>query len=93
MRNVALAINLPSRDFLLHRICPHSLRVGDATALKLGRWDTIILQKYRRWSSTTFFTYIHEQIAHLGKNVSKLMGKKRLFFNPFLPAGARIFFT
>ena len=81
LRQAAIQINLPAKGFPLHRICPHSLRAGGATALKLGGWDVVTIQKYGRWTSTTFLTYIHEQIAHLGKNVSKSMGQQRNFFN------------
>ena len=49
----------------------HSLHAGGAIALKLaaGESDTTI-QKYGRWSSTTFLDYIHNQITHLSKSIS-----------------------
>ena len=48
----------------------HSLRTGGAMALKLhGEADTTIM-KMGRWTSLTFLQYIHNQIAHLSKDIS-----------------------
>ena len=59
----------------------HSLRAGGAMALKLnGASDTTIM-KMGRWTSMTFLQYIHNQIAHLSKNLSKKMSKKVRFQN------------
>ena len=51
----------------------HSLQAGGVMAMKLaGETDTTIKTKYVRWSSSnTWLDYIHNQIAHLAKNVSK----------------------
>ena len=47
----------------------HSLRAGGAMALKLqGASDTTI-KKQGRWTSMTFLQYIHNQIAHLSKDL------------------------
>ena len=59
----------------------HSLRAGGAMALKLhGESDTTIM-KMGRWTSLTFLQYIHNQIAHLNKDISKKMGTKLHFQN------------
>ena len=59
----------------------HSLRAGGAMALKLqGASDTTIM-KMGRWTSLTFLQYIHNQIAHLNKDISKKMSKRITFQN------------
>ena len=59
----------------------HSLRAGGAMALKLhGENDTTIM-KTGRWTSLTFLQYIHNQIAHLSKDLSKKMGTHIKFTN------------
>ena len=81
IKHTAKVIKLPQRGFPLARLAPHSLRAGGATALAIAGWDTVTIKKYGRWSSCTFLTYIHEQIAALGRNVSKSMSKKYNFYN------------
>ena len=59
----------------------HSLRAGRAMALKLhGESDTTIM-KMGRWTSLTFLQYIHNQIAHLSKDISTKMSTKLKFQN------------
>jgi hypothetical protein len=59
----------------------HSLRAGGAMALKLhGESDTTIM-KQGRWSGLTFLQYIHNQIGHLSKNLSKKMATPLPFTN------------
>ena len=59
----------------------HSLRAGGAMTLKLqGENDTTIM-KMGRWTSLTFLQYIHNQIAHLSKDISTKMSKKLHFQN------------
>ena len=59
----------------------HSLRAGGTMALKLqGASDTTIM-KIGRWTSLTFLQYIHNQITHLNKNISKQMSKHITFQN------------
>ena len=59
----------------------HTLRAGGAMALKLqGASDTTIM-KIGRWTSLTFLQYIHNQIAHLNKNISLQMSGKITFQN------------
>ena len=59
----------------------HSLRAGGAMALKLAGENDTTIQKYGRWSSTTFLDYIHNQIAHLSKSISTKMSTKFTFTN------------
>ena len=59
----------------------HSLRAGGAMALKLNGYDDTVIMKMGRWRSTTFLQYIHNQIAHLSKDVSKKMSMKLPFVN------------
>jgi hypothetical protein len=50
-------------------------------ALKLhGASDTTIM-KQGRWSSLTFLMYIHEQIGHLAKDLTKHMNTPVPFLN------------
>jgi hypothetical protein len=59
----------------------HSLRAGGAMALKLNGYDDTVIMKMGRWQSITFLQYIHNQIAHLSKDVSKKMSMKLPFVN------------
>jgi hypothetical protein len=59
----------------------HSLRAGGAMSLKLHGFDDTTIMKMGRWTSLTFLQYIHNQIAHLSKNVSKKMSRTLPFLN------------
>ena len=59
----------------------HSLRAGGAMALKLHGFDDTTIMKMGRWTSLTFLMYIHTQIAHLGKDISKAMSTELPFLN------------
>ena len=59
----------------------HSLRAGGAMALKLQGVSDTTIQKQGRWRSTTFLQYIHNQIAHLTKDLSTKMSTKLTFTN------------
>jgi hypothetical protein len=59
----------------------HSLRAGGAMALKLQNYDDTTIMKMGRWTSLTFLQYIHSQIAHLSKGVSKKMSEPLPFLN------------
>ena len=59
----------------------HSLRAGGAMALKLHGYDDTTIMKMGRWSGLTFLQYIHNQIAHLSKDVSKKMSILLPFLN------------
>ena len=49
----------------------HSLRAGGAMALKLHSESDTTIMKHGRWSGLTFLQYIHNQIGHLSKDLSK----------------------
>ena len=78
---VASKIGLIDRGFPTDRIGSHSLRAGGATAMKLNRIDDMLIKKYGRWSSDTFLTYIHEQIAGLADGISAAMATQIKFYN------------
>ena len=59
----------------------HSLRAGGAMAMKLNGCDIITIMKSGRWTSLTFLTYIHNQVAHLGANITHRMASNVPFFS------------
>ena len=59
----------------------HSLRAGGAMALKLHGFDDTTIMKIGRWTSLTFLQYIHTQIAHLSKDISRKMSIPLPFLN------------
>ena len=40
-------------------------------ALKLHGYDDTTIMKMGRWTSLNFFQYVHNQIAHLSKDISQ----------------------
>ena len=75
------ALNLHDNGIDADLVGAHSLRAGGAMALKLHGYDEITIMKMGRWRSLTFTQYIHEQIAHLAKDVSKKMSIPLPFLN------------
>ena len=59
----------------------HSLRAGGAMALALAGFESTVIMKMGRWTSLTFQMYIHNQIAHLSKNISEKMSTDLPFMN------------
>ena len=81
IRSAAKSLNLHKCGLDIDLLGVHSLRAGGAMALKLqGEPDTTIM-KLGRWTSLTFLQYIHNQIAHLSKDISRKMSKKFHFQN------------
>ena len=81
IRKAATRLNLEQSGLDNDLIGVHSLRAGGAMALKLqGEADTTIM-KMGRWTSLTFLQYIHNQIAHLSKDISQKMSKPLQFQN------------
>lgn len=72
---------LERKGFPIDRVGSHSLRAGGAMALKLNGVDIILIKKYGRWSSDTFLTCIHEQIAGLATGISSAMARDIKFYN------------
>ena len=82
------AVRKSAKELQLHEngidpdlIGVHSLRAGGAMALKLQGVSDTTIQKQGRWRSTTFLQYIHNQIAHLTKDLSTKMSTKLTFTN------------
>ena len=74
-------LNLANQGIDIDLVGAHSLRAGGAMALKLhGESDTTMM-KMGRWTSLTFLQYIHSQIAHLSKDLSKKMSIPLPFLN------------
>ena len=84
---IRTAVRGAVQDLSLHRIGikasdvgSHSLRAGGAMAMKLNGCDLVTIMKGGRWTSLTFLTYIHNQIAHLGANITGRMASQVPFF-------------
>ena len=81
IRSAVSKLKLEENGINLDLVGVHSLRAGGAMALKLqGESDTTIM-KMGRWRSLTFLQYIHNQIAHLSKDISTKMSTKMSFQN------------
>jgi hypothetical protein len=50
-------------------------------ALKLNGYGKTEIMKLGRWTSTTFLTYIHSQIAALSAGIATRMTRRIEFFN------------
>lgn len=81
VRAACTALKLEEKGFDPDLIGAHSLRAGGAMAMKLHGEDAITIKKIGRWTSLTFTQYIHNQIAHLNKDVSKKMSIPLPFLN------------
>ena len=81
VRMAARQTNLPANGYDLTRIGAHSLRASGAMALKLNGYDKETIMKIGRWSSDTFMTYIHSQIAALTIGVAAKMTRQVHFQN------------
>lgn len=67
------ASGLLDRGHTLDRVSSHSIRASGAMALKLNKEPSDTIKKLGRWSSDTFLTYIHSQIAALTVGVAARM--------------------
>ena len=81
VRNAATALNLHQTVMDTDLIGVHSLRAGGAMALKLQGGNDTTIMKMGRWTSLTFLQYIHNQIAHLSKDMATKMSQKLDFQN------------
>ena len=81
VRTTANLLNLRNQAIDPDLIGAHLLRAGGAMALKLHRYDDTTIMKMGRWTSLTFLQYIHNQIAHLSKDISTKMGIPLPFVN------------
>jgi hypothetical protein len=81
VHNAALQTRLPTKGYPLKQIGTHSLRASGAMALKLNGYGKTEIMKLGRWTSTTFLTYIHSQIAALSAGIATRMTRHIEFFN------------
>ena len=81
IRQTVTDLNLHLQGIDPDLVGAHSLRAGGAMALKLHGFDDTTIMKMGRWTSLTFLMYIHNQIAHLGKDISKKMSEELPFVN------------
>ena len=81
VRSVVKELGLAAHGIDPDLVGAHSLRAGGAMALKLQGIDDTTIMKIGRWTSLTFLQYIHNQIAHLAKDLSKKMSIDLPFVN------------
>ena len=81
VRQMAQTLKLQEQAIDPNLIGEHLLRAGDAMALKLQGYNDTTIMKMGRWRSLTFLQYIHNQIAHLSKDISTKMRIPLLFVN------------
>eukprot|EP00978_Attheya_sp_CCMP212_P016677 scaffold43944_cov59-Attheya_sp.AAC.3 len=72
---------LTQYGYNLKRVGAHSLRASGAMALKLNGYTAEDVMKIGRWTSTTFLTYIHSQIAALNNGIAANMSQRIAFHN------------
>ena len=81
VRKGATTLKLETKGIDSDLIGSHSLRAGGAMALKLHGFSEETIKRLGRWTSMTFLMYIHNQIAHLAKDVSKKMSMPLPYIN------------
>ena len=81
VRDTARTLKLHEQAINPDLVGAHSLRAGGAMALKLHGYDDTTIMKMGRWTSLTFLQYIHNQIAHLSKDISTKIGIAVPFVN------------
>ena len=81
IRTTAKVLKLDEQGIHPDLIGAHSLRAGGAMALRLHGFEDTVIMKMGRWTSLTFLQYIHTQIAHLAKDISKKMSIPLPFLN------------
>ena len=63
------SLKLHLQEIDLDLVGAHSLRAGGTMALKLHGYDNTAIMNMERWKSLNFLKYIHNQIAHLSKDI------------------------
>ena len=81
VRDTAKQLKLHQQAIDHDLVGAHSLRAGGAMALKLHGYDDTTIMKMGRWTFLTFFQYIHNQIAHLWKDIAKKINIPLPFVN------------
>eukprot|EP00978_Attheya_sp_CCMP212_P041308 scaffold235083_cov50-Attheya_sp.AAC.1 len=72
---------LTQHGYDLKCVGAHLLRASGAMALKLNGYTVEDIMKIGRWTSTTFLTYIHSQIAALNNGIAANMPRQTSFHN------------
>ena len=80
VRGAVTGLHLHTQGIRARGVGSHWIRAGGAMAMKLNGCDLITIIKQGRWTSLTFLTYIHNQIAHLGANITRRMATHVPFF-------------
>lgn len=80
VRRAVTKLGLQSKGFTRQNVGSHSLRAGGAMAMKLNGADLVTIMKVGRWTSLTFLSYIHNQIAHLSQSCAAAMATPIPFF-------------
>ena len=75
------ALNLQKQVIDLDLLGSHSLHARGDMALKLHGAENTTIENMWQWTSLTFLQYIHNQIAHLYKDMSKTMSMPLPFLN------------
>jgi hypothetical protein len=81
IRHATAASGLLLQGYTLRRVGSHSLRASVAMALKPNGESADTIMKLGRWTSTTFLTYIHSQIAALSTGIAQRMSRPISFTN------------
>ncbi len=81
VREMVKSLNLHLQGIDPDLVGAHSLRAGGAVALKLSGFPDTTIMKQGRWSGLTFLMYIHNQIAHLSRDIAEKMSTELPFIN------------
>ena len=81
VKRAVVQLNMQPQGFDETNVSSHSLRAGGAMAMFLHGMSDTTIKKMGRWSSDTFLTYIHSQIAVFSDNILTKMATPASFHN------------
>jgi len=81
VRTALLPTGAEDRGYEPKLVGSHSLRAGGTMALFNQGVDVTTIMKIGRWTSTTFMTYIHEQVDTVSKGAAEKMSIDIPFVN------------
>ena len=81
IRETVVQLKLQENKLNTDLVGVHSLHAGAAMALKLQGINDTTINKQGQWTSMTFLQYIHNQIAHLTKDLSTKMSTILIYQN------------
>ena len=81
VRDTAAELKNHEQAINLDLVGAHLLRAGGTMALKLHGYDNTTIMKKVHWTSLTFLQYIHNQVAHLSKDIFSKMSIPLPFVN------------